>query len=59
MLVTLRSVDAPKVLVLDKAVAATIELGMNLRDRLTVTQKQRGGLWDLRSFRIELDDAEV
>lgn len=58
LLVTLRGVDASRVVVLDPTVAATITPGMNLADRLTGVPRKCGGLWELRSFRFEDDDSD-
>lgn len=54
-LVTLRGADASRVVVLDPSAAAAIAPGMNLADRLAGAPRRNGGLWELRSFRFELD----
>lgn len=59
LLVTLRGADASRVVVLDPTAAAAIAPGMNLSDRLAGAPRRNGGLWELRSFRFELDGPAV
>ncbi len=59
LLVTLRGADASRVVVLDPTAAAAIAPGMNLADRLAGAPRRNGGLWELRSFRFELDGPAV
>ena len=58
VVVTLRGADASEVVVLDPTVAATIAPRMNLADRLAGAPRKCGGLWELRSFRLERDASD-